>query len=162
MTSGPKNPYTAPKSRLSTPDKPGSAFKAVGLGLAVDIGGTIVASVAFTFVYGIVLYASGMSPEDIAQFLGNPVKGSFADIAGEAIGIACSGLGGFVCARIAKRSELKLGAIQAVLSTLIVIAFAIQSEFDTATLVGAILNFGAVISGAQIGQARNRRTSAGT
>jgi hypothetical protein len=154
-----ENPYAAPKARLGGGDAPpGAAWKAVILGLVVDVGGSTVAGIALVLLYGMALGASGASAEEIAEQISHPARDSWFSILGFVIGTGFSILGGYVCARIARRAELKLGAITAALSTLIALVMSLQQEPDMA-LVATIVTFGAVVSGALAGRARNRQRS---
>src|ERR1051326_8127077 len=56
------NPYAPPEATVhDLPPKPGSWFKAIALGLATDIGGTLVATGILALIYGIALDASRFS-----------------------------------------------------------------------------------------------------
>jgi len=138
---------------------PGSPYKAVALGLAVDVGGSTVAGVALSLLYSIILAATGTSAKEIAELVTHPAHDSWYYILGLVTGTALSVLGGYVCARIAKRSEVKLGAIMAALSTLVG-GVLTQLEDPDMTLVTVIVTFGAVMSGALMGRAGNRGRSA--
>jgi hypothetical protein len=119
------NPYAPPEATVhDLPAKPGSAFKAIALGLATDIGGTLVATVILALIYGVG-----------ARRLRRQARGHRRDHAGfgdrlvvllcpSLVGLGFSVLGGYVCARIVRRSELKLGAILAAMSALLGILFA--------------------------------------
>src|ERR1051325_6632749 len=64
------NPYAPPEATVhDLPPKPGSWFKAIALGLATDIGGTLVATAILALIYGIALAASGVKREDIGAIL---------------------------------------------------------------------------------------------
>src|SRR3954468_21093624 len=113
------NPYATPEETLhDLPPKPGSWFKAIALGLAVDIGGSLLATIILAAIYAATLGAAGVKPEDIAATLQASASDSWFFYAGTLAGLGFSVLGGYVCARVARRSELKLGAILAALSAL--------------------------------------------
>jgi len=155
------NPYAPPDAKLADPAAgPGSAAKAVAIGLAVDIGGTTIATVILALAYGIVLGALGASAEEIEAVITNvPTDSGFFYMVALG-GLAFSMLGGFVCARIAKRSELKLGAILAAISAGLGLALG-GDETQLGTMISlTLLGIAAVIAGARIGQARNRRAGA--
>ena len=110
------NPYAPPEAAVhDLPVKPGSAFKAVALGLATDIGGTLVATVILALIYGAALGAAGVRREEIAAAMQVSATDSWFFYAMTGVGLGFSVLGGYVCARIARRSELKLGAIPTLL-----------------------------------------------
>lgn len=61
------NPFAPPSSNVEVADtNRGSAIKAVALGLATDLGGTIVVSLLVALVYGGYLGATGSTPEETA------------------------------------------------------------------------------------------------
>jgi len=65
-------------------------------------------------------------------------------------------LGGYVCARIARRSELKFGAILAALSAVLGLALAGDDQQLGTLLSLTLAGIGAVIAGARLGLAKNR------
>jgi len=151
------NPYAPPEATVhDAPPRPGSAFKAVALGLAVDIGGSLIATVILALIYGVALGAAGVKREDIAATMQASATDSWFFYAATLFGLGFSVLGGYVCARIARRSELKLGAILAVLSALSGLVLA-TDELQLGTLLSLTLaGVGAVIAGARLGLAKNR------
>jgi len=151
------NPYAPPEATVhDLPPRPGSAFKAIALGLAVDVGGSLIATVILAVIYGAALGAAGVRREDIAATMQASATDSWFFYAGVLFGLGFSMLGGYVCARIARRSELKLGAILAALSALLGLALA-GDDHQLGTLLSLTLaGIGAVIAGARLGLARNR------
>src|SRR5215510_393560 len=113
------NPYAPPEATVQDlPSKPGSAFKAIALGLVVDVGGSLIAAVILAAIYGAALAATGVPREDIAAAMQASTTDSWFFYVGSLVGLGFSVLGGYVCARIARRSEMKLGAILAALSAI--------------------------------------------
>src|SRR6476620_7926605 len=151
------NPYAPPEASVQDlPARPGSAFKAISLGLATDIGGTLVATIILALIYGVALGAAGIQGEEIAATIQASATDSWFFYATTLVGLGFSVLGGFVCARIARRSELKLGAILATLSAVSGLALA-GDEQQLGTLLSlTLLGFGAVLVGARLGLAKNR------
>lgn len=152
------NPYTPPESSVADqPRPPGSPWKAIGLGLLTDIGGTMVGITLLYIVYGIMMGSQGMSPEEMeAAAHGQFLESGLATV-GTLIGLGFSVAGGYVCARIARRSELMFGAIQGVLSN--VLGFALSgtaAPVDDRPFLMAGVTFVAVLAGAVWGQIRNR------
>jgi hypothetical protein len=150
------NPYAPPEASVhDQPLRPGSAFKAIAVGLAVDIGGSLIGTVLLALVYGAALGAAGVKAEDIAATLKASNGDSWFFYAGILVGLGFSVLGGYVCARIARRSEFKLGAILAALSAFSGLAIA-GDEQQLGTLLSlTLLGFGAVLVGARLGLAKN-------
>jgi hypothetical protein len=152
------NPYAPPEATVhDLPPKPGSWFKAIALGLATDIGGTLVATAILALIYGIALAASGVKREDIAATMQASATDSWLFYVSSLVGLGFSALGGYVCARIVRRSELKFGAILAALSALLGILFAGENTQQLGTFLSlTLLGIGAVVVGARLGQAKNR------
>jgi hypothetical protein len=97
-----EDPYQPPESRVADTDTPppGSIIKAVLLGLATDIGGTIL----FSITVGVVIAAMGgdlsvLTESDPLRWMMTLVGGGFTV------------LGGYVAARIANRIELNVSLI---------------------------------------------------
>lgn len=159
----PNNPFTPPQAPVADPDAdaPGSPIKAVAFGFGVDTIGTFLAGIALSIVYGVYLVASGTPGEEVASAIAGERYSTFWWL-GFLVGSGCSVLGGYVCARIAKRSEYRLGSFLAVLSILLGVVMQLLQEshsMDEAAL-GAIVTWGSVIAGSHLGVLRNRRAAA--
>ena len=152
------NPYRAPEAVVKDQDRPrGSPLKAVTLGVLADIVGTTAASVLLSFVYGIVLAAGGASAEEITQAAAHVKPGSALSILGFFIGTGFSFLGGYVCARVAGRDELKWASVVAVIS--IGLGFLIGAQVYAAELnvLLAIFGIAAVMAGGYVGARQNQK-----
>ena len=150
------NPYRPPEAVVKDQDRPhGSPLKAVTLGVLADIVGTAAASVLLSFIYGIVLAAGGASAEEITEAAAHVDPGSALSIFGFVIGAGFSFLGGYICARVAGRDELKWASVVAVIS--IGIGFLVGAQVYTAELnvLLAILGIGAVMAGGYAGARQN-------
>lgn len=146
-----ENPYAPPEAKLAdAPASPGSAFKAVALGVAADLGGTLLAGI----LIGLVMLGAGIAPEALDAMAKSPDAWPFW--VGGAAGLGCSLLGGYVCARIARRNEMRLGAVVAAISG--IAGFAMTGDdLQLGTLLAmTLLSIGAVLYGARWGAARNR------
>jgi hypothetical protein len=74
------------------------------------------------------------------------------------VGLGFSVLGGYVCARVARRSELKLGGMLAAVSAVLGILLSAE-HYELGTLLSLTLaGIGAVLVGARLGYAKNRRS----
>jgi hypothetical protein len=157
MTTENQNPYSPPGAAVSDPKaRPGSPVKAVLLGAIVDIVGTLVVGTLVAVTYGASLAASGASVEDIDAMSSNIPVDSWQFIVGLLIGCGFSLLGGYVCARIAKRSEYKLGCILGGISVLAGLLIG-MGEYSSAIDLSLILaTFAAVLLGSHLGCVRNR------
>lgn len=158
------NPFTPPGSKLADqPDlAPGSPLKAVAVGAIVDIGATIAGGAALSIVFAMVLAGSGASAEEFSMQMLRQSGWTPFTLLATALGAASSALGGYACARIARRDEARLGWILAGISTLLGLVFAgSESAFILdQVLVGALLTVIGVLVGTRIGTARNRRDAA--
>jgi hypothetical protein len=153
-----KNPYAPPDAKLADPAAaPGSPLKALAAGLAVDLGGSIVSTILLAIGYGIVLGALGASVEEIESVTSNLPTDSPLFYLATLAGLAFSWLGGYVCARIAKRAELKLGALLAALSAGVGLAIGGDPGRLGMLISLTLVGIAAVIAGAQMGRAKNRR-----
>jgi hypothetical protein len=153
------NPYAPPQASLKdAPPGAGSAIKAVALGLVADIGGTFAATLVLMVIYGMVLGASGAGVEEITAAADFASTDSWLFYVSGAVGLAFSVLGGYVCARIARRKEMQLGAVLAAISA--VSGFFLAGDtYQLGTLLSLTLaSIGAVMAGARLGYARNRGT----
>jgi hypothetical protein len=153
-----KSPYAPPDARLADPiAAPGSPIKAVLIGLGVDIGGTVVATLILAIAYGMFLAASGASQEEIAAASAGTSTDSWFFYVSSLVGCGFSLLGGYVCARIARRSEYTLGAILAAISAVFGL-WAAMDHYQIGILASLTLaSIGAVIWGVRLGHAANRR-----
>jgi hypothetical protein len=154
------NPYAPPGADLGAPPPPekGTAFKAVLFGFLVDVGLTLVLGLVFAVLYAVYQAATGKSMEEIGQLVGAPEPDSLLTIVLLGTGGACSTLGGFVCARVARHSEYRLGAVLAVIS--LVFGWVLSGDEQPATLglISAVITILATMFGAWVGAWRNRRT----
>lgn len=107
------NPYSAPNAAVTDPKPlPGSPIKALLLGLLIDIGGSTATSFVLAIGYGILLASQGQSPQAIQSALEAQVSvGEWGFAIGLALGCGFSVLGGYVCARISRRTDERLGWI---------------------------------------------------
>jgi hypothetical protein len=163
MTSPSENPFSPPGAALSdAPEvKPGSPVKAILIGLVVDIGGTLATGILIGIAYAVFLAFNGVpGNEMVSAFdLENPM--SPYSLTTQALGFACSILGGYACARIVKRDEYRTAAIMAALSA--TFGLFIGDSKESAFLVFALtaLSIFFNLLGAKLGRAENRRAQAG-
>lgn len=153
------NPFTPPRAELAERPEltPGSPIKAVLLGLAVDLGGSIVTALLVGIAYGVSLVNEDMSNEEFTAAISQITPDSGIFIATFAVGMAFSALGGYVCARIAKRSEYRYGAILATLSA----AFGILISAGQYSILQHVLfsfaTIASVLVGVRIGRGKKPR-----
>ena len=108
----PQDRFKPPATEVRDPPAlQGSAVKAVALGLVVDIVGTMLFSIALGMAYAIHLGRTGMNEEQIRSAASNATPGSFLVIVGTVAGAGFSVLGGYVCERVARRQNYRVGLV---------------------------------------------------
>jgi len=148
-----ENPYAAPHAELREPPrKAGSPFVAVLAGFATDTAGTFACGIVLTFVHAAWMIRSGATNDSIAALAPSPALSA----ANMIVGTAWSVFGGYVCARIAKRRELTLGALQGMLSMLFGLWLSARAEWLVDLLL-AVATVAAVVAGSAIGRRANAR-----
>lgn len=137
------NPYQPPEAPVAGADRDerfGSPVKAILFGLAVDIGGSIVGGTILAIVWGIVLGAGGASSEEIDRFFRESQTFLWASLC---TGLAFTGVGAYVTARIANRAEyrfaLMLGLCSLAFSELMLRMLSSDAYPEWARLVGTLL-----------------------
>lgn len=150
------NPFEPPAARVDdlTIDR-GSPFKAIIVALIVDFGGTTIAGILLTMAYGAALALSGATPDQVMASLKDIPVDSWPSVTGIAIGTLLSALGGYVCARIAKHSEYRLGWILAAISTALGMAIGGTTYSALLNIAMAIVGVVAIMFGVRLGVARN-------
>jgi hypothetical protein len=150
-----KNPYEPPKAHIADVSgvTPGSPVKAISLGLAVDVGGTLLAGVLFSIAYGVSLVAFGTSGEQITRASFGPLF----QIGNFVIGGVFSVFGGFVCARIARRLEYVLGGVLATVSSALGFLMAAKQPFLQNALL-TLATFVSILIGSALGRCKNRQS----
>ena len=158
MSTHSENPFAPPAADLATnvEPEPGSPSKAVLLGFAVDFLGSNVVGLLVGIAYGVSLVLSGMTREQLADAASHIQPGSWPWITSIVIGCAFSILGGYVCARIAKRLEYRLGAVLAVLDSLAGILLGADKGSLAMHAALVAIGFMCVLTGAALGVAKNR------
>lgn len=150
------DPFTPPSARVADkPPEKGSPIKALLLGLAVDWGGTFLVGFVLSVVYAAILAATGATPEEVGLAMVNIPDDHWVAILGMLFGALCSSLGGYVCARVAKHMEFALGAVLAVLSTLLGLVLGFDQHSFLALVGLSAVSFFAVMFGVRQGAARN-------
>ena len=152
------DPFRPPAANVDVANaERGSAVKAVVLGAIVDLGGSILASIVFFALYGVYLGATGTQGEEFQSTMSSMNGNSPMGIMMNIVGCLCSVLGGYVCARIARHSEYRLGAILAAISVGLGLLVAGSDEANALIGIYSLLTFAAVMIGAHLGATRNRR-----
>ncbi len=152
------NPYTPPEAFVADQAAlPGSPVKAIALGMLVDIGGTIAVGSLISIAYAIVLAQQGMDQEQVmAAMQDAPILSTYGLIS-TGVGLTFSVLGGYVCARIVKRAELRTGAIMAAISTVLGLLLSGGETSAPKVVTLLLLGVAAVMVGAWQGRLKNWR-----
>lgn len=154
------SPYAPPSAPVRDPaPQKGSAIKAVLLGVLVDLGGSIVAGSVMTILYGMTLIDGAENAAELESTLANTPMDSWFSIATIAVGCMFSVAGGYVCARIARHSEYRLGAIVAGCG--VAVGLVLSSDYysplvDAALAIASVI---AVMGGVWLGIRRNTRAA---
>lgn len=152
------SPYQPPRASVADVEPaPGSAVKAVVYGVLIDVGGSLVMGIVLTVVYGVVLAASGVAPEELEQAMASPEPLSWISMIGNALGLLASFIGGYVCARIAGRDEYKWAGVVAVISGVAGFLFGMASYPIEWNLLLVLLTASAVLAGARTAVRRKER-----
>ena len=155
-----QDPFKPPASNVDVPDtRRGSPLKAVVIGAVVDFGGTMVASVVFFMLFGVYLAATGTPPDRAASEYGAVGFDSPIGLILNIVGCMFSVLGGFVCARIAKHAEYRLGAILAAVSVALGFLLGGETVANGVGLVTSLLTVASVMVGAHLGAQKNRHAA---
>lgn len=98
------NPYTPPSAPVGDrgPERTGSTWKAVLLGVTTDLFGTTIAGMVLLVLFSGMLVAQGRTPEEISPMLLQSNQYLFLSLA---LGLSFTALGGYVAARVANHRE---------------------------------------------------------
>ena len=107
-------PYAPPEAPVSDAARaPGSGVMAVAVGLLVNAAGALLATPILMVIYAQVAAVDRRNRAELHSLLENIPLMSWVGIAGLVVGALVSMLAGYLCARIARHSEYRLGAIVA-------------------------------------------------
>lgn len=156
--STPQNPYRAPGAAVADVDRPhGSPVKGVLYGVLVDIVGTSIATFVLMVVYGLYLGATSASQEEMERAALQLDLASPIGIASIVIGYAFSFLGGYVCARVARRAEIKWTAVVAAITAAFGLFMGLQAFSLALNLFFAVVAVAVVMAGGYTGARRNAK-----
>jgi len=143
--------FKPPSARVE--DRPrgrGSAVKAVVFGLLADVGGTMLFGVVLSIVWGMALAASGQSSQEIEAAFANVDNDPLLSTLFLGGGVLCSVLGGYVCERIARRRDYRLGGVLALLSVVVGFALGAPARSAAMTVLLVFLTIGSVLLGTRL------------
>ena len=151
-----ENPYAPPKSPLNDlPPPAGSPVKAVLVGLAIDLGGSLLVGIVLGFFYAVSLASQGMRQEEVAQAMANIPPDSWLNVVNILVGSFLSFLGGFACARIARRPDYRLGFVLAAISSLSGLALSWEMHSATQNALFTLCTVACVLLGTKFGRVAN-------
>lgn len=98
-----KNPYHAPGSRLPVPTPPveGPVWRAVLVGLLLDVGGSVLIVALTSAAYAALLFSGNASEDDVFRALGNEDPMATHNLIASAGALAMSYVAGRIACRIA-------------------------------------------------------------
>jgi hypothetical protein len=146
------------------PRPPGSPFVAVLVGFAVDVGGTLLTGVLFAVVFALLRASRGGSTAGVDATLADLSSDTGFMIVSGVVGLSFSVLGGYVCARIARRNEYRLAGVQAFVTTLVGYALGgagtLELGYEAAlTILSVVAVFAGAARGRGYNELRQRRRS---
>ena len=152
-----KPPETDSTKNPQPPAAPGSPLRAVLVGLAVDIGGSTLIGVVLSIFYVIQLQASGLSEREVRDALENVPRAATVNLLGTLLGAVMSVLGGYVCARIVRRDEYRVGLVMAGVAAMFGLFVETRDGVDDLALLLVASGFACNLLGVKYGAERNRR-----
>jgi uncharacterized membrane protein YjjP (DUF1212 family) len=128
------DPYEPPRAPLKDqPHKKRPNLLAIVIGALVDLISTLITGVMLQIGFGIFVGGAGMSVTEIVDMLQNSTAFS---VLSSVLGLSCSVLGGYVCARFANQNEYANGLAVGVLG---IISGLLLNGFETLDAVNLLL-----------------------
>ena len=145
------NPYRPPRAELDHKHRPpGSIAKAIGVGVAIEVVGTLLVGVIAGVIYGVVLASQGQRQDEIERVFASLEPFSAFGLVTSFFGLLISLYAGYQCAAIANRNTYLAPGILAVVSTTLGAAFGAQSYSTPGLLLVSGITVIAVLGGARI------------
>jgi hypothetical protein len=158
------NPFKPPETDSTKnplpPAAAGSPLKAVLVGLAVDIGGSTLIGMLLSIAYAIQLQASGLSDSEVTDAMQHVPRAAGVSIVGTLLGALMSVAGGYVCARIVRRDEYRVGLVMAAACAVFGLGVEASQGVDDMTFLLMATGFACNLLGVKYGAERNRRDDA--
>ena len=148
--------------RSPSPQPPGSPLRAVMLGVAVDVGGSALVGFVLATIYAVQLGGSGLSKADMREAMGHIPPTSAVAIAGTLLGALMSVLGGYVCARVVRRDEYRVGLVLAGIMALWGLTVESGASVDSMTLLYTACTAACNLLGVKFGAEQRQRAEAAT
>ena len=158
------NPFEPPETDSTKnplpPAAPGSPLRAVLVGLAVDIGGSLVVGVTITVIYVAQLHGKGLSETELREAVTHMPHDTALYMAGVLLGLLMSLLGGYACARIVRRGEYRAGVVMTAISALFGLVVGANPGIDQMLLLMTVTSVACNLLGVKFGAEHNRRAEA--
>ncbi len=149
------NLYKPPEAKLLVADsRPGSIPKAVGIGVLIEVGGTVLASLATSFLYAVVLGVQGYSREEMAPLFEAVDPLSTYGMISSFIGTLVSVLAGYQCAVVARSASYKAPCAVAACSLIFGLALGSNAYPWDVLAVYCVLSVAAVLGGSWLAMRR--------
>ncbi|HEY9024262.1 MAG TPA: hypothetical protein VIP05_08175 [Burkholderiaceae bacterium] len=100
-------------------EPPGSALRAVLTGVSVDFCSSQLLAIGVFALRAAQVATPGMTPDQVSDALRAAPPSLWTMLLGSGLGALASVAGGYVCARIARRNEYRVGAVMAVVALFI-------------------------------------------
>lgn len=152
------NPYQTPHANVSGRE-PVKARPVLGLvlGAAFDIVLTGVLGVVLGLVYGVMMVAMGLSAEEMAARVEALGPLSPLLVTGAFFGGLISVGGGYICARVGKRSEYRYAAMMSAISVVSGFLMSGMDDLQLWDVSMVLLTVASVMLGAHFGVRKNRK-----
>lgn len=135
-----EHPYKAPESKLvETDKKPGSAVKAITVGIVLNSVFSLLAPIALAFVFGMVLAAQGYSSQEIQEYIRAEGFRNAYSILSLIVGLSITALSAYIVGVISRQKVYRNATIMVLIVYIAV--FAIQMN-DVAKLLEASIYLG--------------------
>ncbi len=145
------NLYHPPESRLSNGDlEPGSPIKAIIVGVAIDIFGTLLLSVILGIVFGLYWHYSGENIDALADHASQLDLTSPFQMVSMILGSLISLYAGYTCARIARQNIYFYAAVAGLIVSILSYLLGMQSFSQAESLFLSILSLAIYIYGAHL------------
>ena len=146
--------YQAPKAEVATAREVKSRpIKGILYGLILDLVLSALCMMAFAVALSAYMATEGYDETQIGLLLDSALTDSRFLIVTYLIGGTCSLLGGYTCARYARRREYVSSMI---LATILSVIGALFSESSSELAISTLLTFLSVLAGAHWGKLRNQ------
>ena len=125
-------PYRPPPIGVGSGERQPLGFRAILLGVAVDWASTIATSAVILFMASIVAASRYQTEKQIADFIEKLGNAPDFVLLTSIVGLGCVTFGGYVCAVIAKRDEIRhavwMGVVSLSVGLIVVIVYGSGSE----------------------------------